>query len=282
MTSLGPLLGLLALLGAATEGEPNPFTQAIPGTTLSFEMVPIPGGRVDVELPPAAGTAGPGEIATVEVGPFYLGKVEVTWDLYDALVYRLDLETPAEVGPDGVTRPTTPYILTDRGFGHAGYPAISISSQGAESYCRWLSARTGRTYRLPSEAEWEWAARAGTPRATGRWWFGDEREKLKEHAWFLLSASEVTHPVGQKHPNPWGLHDVYGNVAEWCTTAEGKHVLRGGSYLDRHPDATSFARAVPVRAWNATDPQVPKSPWWLSDGPFAGFRVLCEPFPRGE
>ena len=261
-----------------------PFTQTIPGTSQSFEMVPIPAGKVDVQLPPKEGSEEPGAIVEVQVGPFHMGKVEVTWELYDIIVFRLDLPDQAEVGPDGVTRPTTPYIMTDRGFGHAGFPAISISHQGAESYCEWLTAITGRKYRLPTEAEWEWAARAGTARDVGRWWFGDERGSLKEHAWFLLSSREATHQVGTKLPNPWGLYDMYGNTAEWCRTSDGKHVLRGGSFLDRHTDASSFSRKVPERAWNNTDPQIPKSPWWLADGPFAGFRVVCEsgPAPGGD
>ncbi len=244
-------------------------------------MVPIPAGKVDVQLPPKEGED-EGAIAEVDVGPFYMAKVEVTWDLYDVLVYRQDLEEDAEVGPDGVTRPTTPYIMTDRGFGHAGWPAMSLSQKGAMSYCEWLSVKTGRKYRLPTEAEWEWAARAGTARDVGRWWFGDDRKQLKEHAWYSTSSEECTHKVGTLPANPWGLHDMYGNVAEWCSTADGEHVLRGGSYDDRHTNASSYARKIPVPDWNATDPQIPKSPWWLADAPFAGFRVVCEPFPLKE
>lgn len=284
------ILGLLPVMSvlqddtaadpAATEG-PATITQTIPDTSHSFELVPIPAGTVDMQTYTADGKEG--EIASVEVGPFFLGTLEVTWDLYDVLVFRQDLPETTDEDPDGISRPTSPYMMTDRGWGHAGFPAISISAQGAESYCKWLTAKTGRTYRLPTEAEWEHAARAGTARDHGRWFFGDKRSSLKEYAWFLLSSEKTTHPVGQKAPSPWGLFDIYGNVGEWCTSADGGHVLRGGSFLERHSGASSYSRQLPVPDWNATDPQIPKSPWWLADGPFAGFRVLCEPFePEAE
>lgn len=258
------------------------FEQTIPGTTISFTMIPIPGGVVDVEREVAApeeGGEATKEIVEVEVAPFYMLSTEVTWDLYDVLVFRFDLPEPDRRGkadPDGISRPTNPYIATDRGYGHNGWPAISISHQGALSLCEWLTVKTGKRFRLPTEDEWEHAARAGTPRSAGRWWFGDDQEEFKQQGWFRLNSNLKTHAVGTLPANPLGLFDIYGNSSEWCTTTAGGYVMRGGSFQDRSKKANSFYRSIPHKGWNATDPQLPKSPWWLADGPFAGFRVICE------
>ena len=248
--------------------RPQPYEEQLAGTTLSFEMLPI-----------EAGTAEPGRIFGLGVGfeereiaPFYMARFELTWDLYDVFVFGYDVPR-GEQPSDGVTRPTRPYIAADHGFGHAGYPALSISHNGAQAFVEWLRVKTGRKYRLPTEEEWEWASRAG---AVTPWFFGEDEEQLEQFAWLRNNSKRSTHPVGEKPANPWGLHDIYGNVAEWCTAGEGEHVLRGGAYLDRKTRVDSVSRKVPTPAWNANDPQIPRSIWWLTDGSFAGFRVVCE------
>lgn len=266
------LLGAVLVLGkawAAPQEAPAPqrFVQELPSTTVSIPFVPIQGGTLELRDPESGAVTGEAAIA-----PFFLAEVETTWDAYDVLVYRFDLP-PEAPEVDGVSRPTRPYIAADRGFGHAGYPAVSISQKGAEAFCQWLALRTGRRYRLPTEREWEWACRAGT---TSAWWFGDDPERLGEFAWMRTSSNLKTHPVGQKPANPWGLCDMLGNVGEWCTTEGGGHAIRGGSYAERAKDVGPTARRIPTPAWNANDPQIPKSVWWLTDGPFCGFRVLCE------
>ena len=257
------LLTLLCLssqdapLEAPVPAGPRPYEEQLSGTTLAFEMLPIPGGS---------------SVSGEEPAAFYMARFETTWDLYDVFVFGYDVprgEQPA----DGVTRPTRPYIAADHGFGHAGYPALSISHNGAQAFAEWLRVKTGRKYRLPTEQEWEWASRADsiTP-----WFFGEDEEQLEEFAWLRNNAHRTTHPVGQKLANPWGLHDIYGNVAEWCMAGEGEHVLRGGAYLDRKTRVDSVSRKVPSPAWNANDPQIPRSIWWLTNGSFAGLRVVCE------
>src|SRR5262249_36634226 len=121
--------------------------------------------------------------------------------------------TPSELAADAVTKPSTPYVDETYGYGRDGYPVLCITHHAAMEYCRWLSARTGKLYRLPTEAEWEWACRAGTTTAYS---FGDDPGKLDEHAWFDKNSGDTPHKVGTKKPNPWGLHDMHGNIAEWC------------------------------------------------------------------
>ncbi|MEX1024724.1 MAG: SUMF1/EgtB/PvdO family nonheme iron enzyme [Planctomycetota bacterium] len=261
--------------GSATQSteEPRTRTVAIRGTELIFELVAIPAGTL-VWDDPVTETV---EDAPVDVAPFWMMPLETTWDLFDAHVYRFDLPEDADKDADGLSRPTQPYISADRGFGHAGYPAVSISHNAAESFAAWLSKLTGERFRLPTELEWEYACRAG---ATTRYWFGDDDARLKEYAVYRSYSGLKTAQAGTTPANPFGLRDMHGNVAEWCRTSDGKHVLRGGSFEDRKDEVTCSARKVPSRLWNASDPQLPRSKWWLADGPFAGFRVVCDPEPR--
>jgi formylglycine-generating enzyme required for sulfatase activity len=290
---IAPLLLMAAIVGLATCASPQPvaegpaaaetseppelapFTELISGTTVTFEMLPIPAGTVTI----APGADGEAEPQEVEVGPFWMAETETTWDLYDIFMYELD-NPDREPSPtaDAVSRPSRPYIPPDRGFGHAGYPAISMTRMGAEEFCRWLSAKTGRRYRLPTEPEWIHAAGP----AGSTWFFGDDVAQLDEVAWHARNSRDSTHPVGEKAPNPHGLRDVYGNAGEWIAAATGdasgggRRSILGGSFLDEPADCATRSRHEQDRSWNSTDPQIPKSPWWLSDGSFVGFRVVCE------
>ncbi|MBL8990687.1 MAG: SUMF1/EgtB/PvdO family nonheme iron enzyme, partial [Phycisphaerae bacterium] len=147
----------------------------------------------------------------------------------------------------------------------------------ATEFCVWLSKSTGRRFRLPTEAEWEHAARAGAKtdaeRLLGK---GIEADKLAEYAVFADNASGQPAPAGSKKPNALGLKDMLGNVQEWVVGADGKPVTKGGSYRSKRSELSIAARAGQEPSWNASDPQIPKSRWWLSDGPFVGFRVVCE------
>jgi formylglycine-generating enzyme required for sulfatase activity len=200
------------------------------------------------------------------VKTLWIGKTEVTWDEFDIWAFRLDLSDKEKAaGVDAESRPSQPYGAPDRGFGHQGYPALAMTHEATEEYCKWLSQKTGHKYRLPSEAEWEMACHA--ERATS----------LAESAWFKDNSEEKTHPVATKQPNAFGIYDMAGNVAEWCKAADGSHVVRGGSFVDSIDEVGCAARKSKRAAWKASDPQDPKSRWWLSDGPFVGFRVVREP-----
>lgn len=233
-------------------GAARPFVQEIPGTLVSLELVPVAPG-------------------------LWLARGETTWDAYDAFVFGLDRpaapEGAGDPPPDAVLRPSKPHMVTDRGWGHAGYPAMSISARGAAAFCEWLSAATGRRFRLPTEAEWEAACRAGAPAA---------ETDLQAVSWYRENANRRTHAAGSKAADALGLHDLRGNVAEWCLAPDGTHVLRGGSFRDASKDLACDARRVPEEAWNRSDPNLPKSVWWLADAPFAGFRVACEGEPGAD
>ena len=252
-------------------GEAKPFTEHLKVAAFKFEMMPIPGDD-------AKG-----------IKPFYMASTELTWEAYDCFAYALDAggnkdegapvedieedENPPQ-GFDVVTRPSKPYLPPDRGFGHEGFATICISAKSAGEFCKWISVKTGRHYRLPTMQEWEHACRAG---ASTKYSFGDDPAQLSEFAWFADNSKDSPQKVASKKPNAWGLYDMHGNVLEWATRGEGKKpVGMGGSWRDPADKLTSNAFQEQDSSWNSTDPQVPKSRWWLSDGSFIGFRIVCD------
>jgi formylglycine-generating enzyme required for sulfatase activity len=272
-------LGALLLCYAARAQDLQAYTQTLEGTLATFDMVPVPGCTYEYADPDNEGAK-----TTVEIKPFWIGKTEVTWDLYD--VYRLRLDEPNAGGsdaqgsgaeeptdPDAISRPSKPYGAPDLNFGHDGFAAMHITYHAATNYCKWLSKKTGKNYRLPTEAEWEYACRAGQLPAGPI----EDTELLGKLAWYFDNAESKTHKCGTKEPNAWGIYDMLGNVGEWCTDPDHKPALRGGSYREEAPDVNPAARRLQEPSWQMADPQIPKSKWWLSDGPFAGFRVICEP-----
>jgi formylglycine-generating enzyme required for sulfatase activity len=202
-----------------------------------------------------------------------------------------------DAASDAVARPSSPYQDMSFGMGKEGYPAIAMTHYAASKFCQWLSAKTGHYYRLPTEAEWEYACRAGT---TTPYSFGNDTEKLGDYAWFESNSANDSgdlkyQKVGMKKPNPWNLYDMHGNVMEWCLdaftpdykrlasastnpwtrpTKPYPHVARGGSYYDLPDLLRSGARQASDRTWKMTDPQLPKGCWWLSDNKMIGFRFV--------
>lgn len=249
---------LLAGLGPSRERteELKPFFQEIPSAAFRFEMLPVPSE---------------GDAPAV-----YMSRAEIPWEAFDVYIYKLD-EEPGKLAPldaDVISRPSKPYLPPDRGFGHEGYAAISMSFKNAQGFCAWLSARTGKTYRLATEAEWERAARAGRSEEQV---VAALKAEGAEHAWFAENAKDRPHPIGTRKANAWGFVDMHGNVQEWVVGRDGKPVTKGGSYRDGVEQLAPGARQKQDSSWNASDPQIPKSPWWLSDGPFVGFRIVMEP-----
>ncbi|MEJ2883315.1 formylglycine-generating enzyme family protein [Pedobacter sp. GR22-6] len=292
------LLLLVPILAIAVEtttaqDKPAAYTQQIDGTKLSFNMQAIPGG--EFLMGSKKGKADEQPVHKVKIAPFWIGTHEVTWDIYEPFLYR-DYETahstvPVPKNVDAVTRPTKPYLDMTFGMGKEGQPALAMTHYNAIQYCKWLYARTGVFYRLPTEAEWEYACRAGT---TTEYSFGNDEGKLGEYAWFAANSEGKTQLVGKKKPNPWGLYDMYGNVAEWTydqytenAYASSKpenpvvvpdklypHAIRGGAYNDEAKDSRSASRLPSDPSWKQLDPQIPKSNWWFPEAPFVGMRLV--------
>jgi formylglycine-generating enzyme required for sulfatase activity len=258
LSSLALFVAGLGFATAFAEDKPKETSDTIKGTTVKFDLVQLPAGKIKM---------GDKE---VEIKPVWIGKTEVTWDEYDVYWQRLDL-TAAEVqkGFDAENRPSKPYSPPDRGFGHAGWPAGSIAFAEAQKYVKWLSKITGHKYRLPTEAEWTYACRAG----------GDgkvAKGELKDVAWYSANGDDKTHPVAKMKPNAWGLFDTLGNVAEWAVRADGVGVACGGSFQDDAEDVNSDSHAEYNKSWQRDDPQDPKGKSWYSNGAHLGIRVVRE------
>jgi formylglycine-generating enzyme required for sulfatase activity len=298
------------------------YEETIPGTDIKFRMAPIPGGKFKMSSPAdEAGrqeNEGDGPVE-VELSPFWMGTHEVTWQEFDVFAFSFDVKTakeaeksgkplkrtPFDLKADAVTRPTPPYVDMTFGYGHDGYPAICMTHNAATKYCEWLSAKTGRKYRLPTEAEWEYAARAGS---TTKFHWGDDAEKFGDHEWFAGNSNEKPQPVGLKKPNKWGLYDIHGNVYEWTKdkyvadyhkriTKEGSlkvvknptlqttetkwSTARGGSWRDDPELCRSAVRTGAEEDWSIQDPQQPRSIWWHTDAHWVGIRVVRE-LDKGE
>jgi formylglycine-generating enzyme required for sulfatase activity len=276
--------------GTVTNGTQKEAVN-IPGTTLTIQMVTIKGGTFmmgdnsssKVDEKPAR---------QVTVSDFWIGAFEITHDQFDA--FYKDDQTSQGSKSDAVTRPTAQYIDLSWNMGkEGGFPVNSMSVDAALMFCRWLYNKTGVFYRLPTEAEWEYACRAGT---TTPYFFGTSPTALGQYAWFKTNSKGKYQKVGTKKPNPWGLYDMLGNVAEWTMDqyepaylknleagAKDPMVLpekryprslRGGSYEDIATSLKSSSRQFSQADWNKRDPQIPKSRWWLTDAAFAGFRIV--------
>jgi formylglycine-generating enzyme required for sulfatase activity len=174
-----------------------------------------------------------------------------------------------------------------------GFPAVGVTHHAANKYCEWLSAQTGHFYRLPTEAEWEYACRAGTTTAYS---FGDDVSKLGEYAWFKTNSEFVYHKVGQKKPNPWGLYDMHGNASEltldqyypdtyakikdgavnpWIPSIDRYPTVFRGGHWDATPEMLrSAARGHTLPEHKEIDPQIPKSIWYFTNAFWLGFRIV--------
>jgi formylglycine-generating enzyme required for sulfatase activity len=330
LSALGLLIGFTTLLLLDETSGQNPtkrtieelthqgYRQAIKGAEsgeakgfeASFEMVPIPGGTFVMGSPETepGRNADEGPQHWVTIPPFWMGKTEVTWDEYEIYQKEMGVNAPElndkrlQKDADAITGPTPPYVDQYYNHGAGKNPALCMTQHAACEYCRWLSRRTGKHYRLPTEAEWEYAARAGT---TTAYFFGDDPKDLGEYAWYSKNAAPkpdeepTTHEVGKRKPNPWGLYDMYGNVMEWCLDHYAKdfyrmlpadrpalapillpsknrfsHVARGGSWTDEAPKLRSAARIGSTPEWIKFDPQRPQSIWWLTNWDYVGFRVV--------
>jgi formylglycine-generating enzyme required for sulfatase activity len=294
---LSGLIGLFFIAPSIHAQQMTPafgaYDQKIPNAAVSFKMVAVPAGVFLMGSPSTekGRAADEGPAIKVALDSFWIEEHEVTYEEY--ILFQDESQDPAPV-PDGITRPSPPYIDFTLGMGKAGgFPANSMSQYAAITYCKWLYKKTGVFYRLPTEAEWEYACRAG---AAAAYPFGNDEVSLKKYAWYGKNSDNKYHAVKQLAPNAWGLYDMLGNVAEWTLDQYAADyfeqtksrpdnpavqpvtkypvTLRGGSFRDEAGKLRCAARLPSEKKWNARDPQIPRSKWWNTDAPFIGFRVV--------
>jgi formylglycine-generating enzyme required for sulfatase activity len=296
------------------------FTEMIPKTGVSFRMIAIPEGSFKMGSPEDEPyrKEDEGPVRQVTISKLFMAEVEVSWNEFLAFysqtarqgktAVKTDLSSVTTV--DAIIGATPPYGQPDQNWGKGKRPVISASYHAALTYCKWLSIVTGKNYRLPTEAEWEYAARAG--KETPYFFEGNPKDFVKSkflsrkkdttminrYVAYKENSQAKTQEPGFVLPNPFGLKNMLGNVAEFCSdwyaadaykSGQGQvtdpkgpssgteHVIRGGSYKSQADQVRSAAReATQSQFWLRTDPQSPKSIWWYSDCFYVGFRVVCE------
>jgi formylglycine-generating enzyme required for sulfatase activity len=274
------------ITAAAVVGDfSRSYPVTIPGTSISYDMVAVPGGEFSMG---SASKPDEGPVHQVRIEPFWMQAHEVTWDEYRLFMFAKQAgeNVNKDALVDAVSRPTKPYVEMSFGMGINGYPAISMTQHAANKYAEWLSAKTGQFYRLPTEAEWEYACRAD----------GAPPGKLDEYAWYGANSGGKYQKVAAKKPNAWGLYDMLGNVMEWTldqyrpsyaqfagkivtepwvrATKPYPHAVRGGSWNDAANAVTCTARVASDAEWKMEDPQLPKSIWYMTDAQWLGFRLV--------
>ncbi len=292
---------------AAIEYEMDPdfaaYTQNIPGTDVTMDMVPVQGGTFTMGR--ASGEEGKapheGPQRQVNVGSFWMTSHEISWEQYELFHMEVVEKEIAEeqldrfgIEPDAIVTPSPPWGDKTFGMGRIGYPAVSMTHYAAVVYAMWLTAKTGEFHRLPTEAEWEYACRGGIYQNYN---LEGDASALDDHEWFRDNSENSYQEVASKKPNPLGLYDLKGNVAEWTMDEyhadyhdrlEGEitdnpwfkpevlypRAVRGGTYRDPAVDIRCTHRRGSDGHWSRNDPQIPRSMWWHTDAPFVGFRLI--------
>ncbi|MDR2440125.1 MAG: formylglycine-generating enzyme family protein [Planctomycetaceae bacterium] len=294
---------------AQSESEMKPYSEKIIGSDQIFKMIPIKGGKFLMGSPENETGHRDDESPQheVELKPFWIAEHETTWKEFEQFALKILRDsrkdksslTERERLADALASPTPPYDISSISHDNAGkigYPASGMTVYAAQLYCRWLTMITGRYYRLPTEAEWEYACRAGSTTAYS---FGDDESKLGDYAWFFDNSDGSSKKIMTKKPNAWGLYDMHGNLSEWVleqydvkTYANRKpnsygipvkppkgegfgQIARGGNCEDDEAaNLRSARRLYSETTWKQQDPQFPQSIWWVTDAAYVGFRVV--------
>jgi len=313
MSQAKPESGPFVAINDGKGGYMVPYTESLERTSIQFEMIPVPGGSMDIGSPANENgrTEDEGPQFRVELEPFWIAKTELTWAEYKTFMRTYGVFktlSSSNIRPvtdenrvDAITAPTPLYepSYTYEFGDDPKQPAVTMTQYSAKQYTKWLSGLTGVQYRLPTEAEWEYAARAGSKSAYS---FGDSVDELDKYAVFSGNAETGAAQVGSKAPNAFGLHDMHGNVWEWTidqysATAFGgrsgkafvglssthwpteadSRCVRGGGWQDSAERVRSAVRMGSVdEEWKQEDPNVPLSPWWYTSDParMVGMRLV--------
>ncbi len=275
--------------------------QKIDPSEISFEMIRIPGKIYEMGHPNLDSSLELNHIPMhlVKIDTLWAGKYEVTWELFELFLtenkFLFDSIPNEKLKKiDAITRPSPSFEDPSIGMGKKGYPVISISPYAALTFCKWLTTITGRFYRLPTEAEWEYICKGGTSETD---FFTNKKNDLDEYAWYYENSNYQYAKVGQKLPNAFGIYDILGNVAEWTLDEYNEdfykqdldtialnpwniprklhpRVYRGGSWNDDAIEISSTKRSKSSFNLQKNDPQIPKSFWWYTDSSFIGFRLV--------
>lgn len=270
------------------------YAQSVNGESFSIEMIAVPGGTFFMGAADDDKTRKADEkpMHEVFVDSLWMGKYEISWEQYDAFVFGdfgeeqfLDTEALSLLGIDGVSGATAPYEDMSNDMGKDNAPAVNMTQYAALMFCKWLTAKTGVFYRLPTEAEWEFVCKTGNT---------DPIESLDSIAVYKLNSNGKYAERGSLDANELGIHDLLGNVSEWVLDAyESKYykrspknnpwnvpvelyprVVRGGSWKDTATKTCCTSRLKSEVKWKRRDPQIPKSNWWHTNADFIGFRVV--------
>ena len=263
----------------------------------SLKMIPVKGGRVTLQ------GKEDNDKVEVKVSDFWMSATEITWELFSPFMTS-EISRHKDGSPsvdkkslkidEIIARPTPPYHAMNFGMPIENHPAIGMTQHSANKFCQWLSYKTGHFYRLPTQAEWEYAARAGA-KSTFAW--GEKAQDADNYAWYEDNSNGQYQQVATKKPNAWGFYDMYGNVAEWTldqyvdnltkhigrkratnlwvkATNPYPHVTKGGHW-DAGINSLKVGATIPSDPeWKASDPQFPKSIWYMTDISWCGMRIV--------
>lgn len=268
------------------------YSQEINGEKFTIDLVAIEGGTYKMGNEKASENLAEKPVHQVDLDDFWMGKFEITWSQYDAFVYAQNqtsgfkpVSDLKKLGIDAISGASSPYVDMSFGMGKEDFPAVNMTQYAALMYCKWLTAKTGIFYRLPTEAEWEYVCKKGGT---------DSKNQLEQVAWYQDNSDKKYQRTGSKKANSLGIYDLLGNVSEWVldqysdsfyANSPEKNpwnvpkelypiVVRGGSWIDTADKICCTNRGASRSKWKQRDPQIPKSNWWFTDASFVGFRIV--------